>query len=52
MTVLPTLLQVIGSSHESYAEPLAHDEMKGHLEPGRWNGFFYVSGFDPENGLL
>jgi len=45
------ILSIPVSSHESYGEPLAHDEMKGHLEPGRWNGF-YVFGIDPENGLL
>ncbi len=45
------LLSIPVSSHESYAEPLAHYGMKGHLEPGRWNGF-YVFGIDPENGLL
>jgi hypothetical protein len=32
------ILSIPVSSHESYAEPLAHDEMKGHLEPGRWKG--------------
>ena len=36
--------------HESYGEPLAHDGMKGYLEPGRWNGS-YVFGIDPENGF-
>lgn len=32
------ILSIPVSSHESYAEPLAHDGMKGHLEPGRWKG--------------
>jgi|GEM_PF-4561164 len=44
------ILSIPVSSHESYAEPLAHDGMKGHLEPGRWNGF-YVLGINPENGF-
>jgi Beta propeller domain len=44
------ILSIPVSSHESYGEPLAHDGMKGHLEPGRWNGF-YVFGIDPENGF-